>query len=225
MALLRVDRAAGREPRLYRGQAARDRGRAPQPLRASGEVIGLFSIAGQGGRQQRLHDLHARALGRARAEPAGDRRRHHPGRRPGDRAPRLRDAAELAQHPRRRAGAAVRHRREQLRHAGGRRGRAGEEDGGEPGLRTGAPLLRDDAAAALHQGRPREGVGPRHRHRRARRGAAVGARRRPGRLGLRRRPELRHQAHLDRPTRCATRRPREPVPKTRSGEWCRCRRW
>ena len=84
-----------------------------------------------------------------------------------------------------------------------------------PGLPPGAGLLRDDAAAALHRGRPAAGLGPRHRHRRPRRDPAGGARRPLGRHGLRRRPQLRHQAHLEHRPGARPRRPRGAVPRHR----------
>ena len=94
----------------------------------------------------------------------------------------------------------------------------------DPWYRPGARLLRDDAAPALHQGRPRARVRPRHRHRRPRRDAAGGARRPLGRLGLRRRPQLRHRHHLDDEPGPRPDRPREPVPAhAQSARWCRCR--
>ena len=189
------------------------------PLRASGEVVGLFSIAGAGGQTTAGFMIFTLApWGERDARPAGDRRRHRPGRPArsiGVRA--FARPAELARHPRRRAGAAVRARRLELR--GARRGQpgAGRADGGRPGLPAGAGLLRDHPAAALHRGRPRARLRPRHRHRRARRDAAGGARRPLGRLGLHRRPQLRHQAHLDHRPGARPGRPREPVPGDRRG--------
>ena len=110
---------------LGRGRRARSR----SPARAASD-------------NSRLHDLHPGALGRARPRPAGDRRRHRAAPPPqvvGVRA--FADPAELARHPRRRAGAAVRHRRLDFDELGdGRRG-AGRADGGRtrPSARCGSP--------------------------------------------------------------------------------------
>ena len=81
-----------------------------------------------------------------------------------------------------------------------------------------------DAAAALHQGRPRARLRPRHRHHRPRRGAAGDARRQRGR---------RRSSSTTAATTSSSSRPTNPVNdptdlenlflKTRTGEWCRCR--
>ena len=116
----------GVEPRLHRPpRCARSR-TAPHPCATSGEVIGLFSIAGANGqRQQRLHDLHPRAAG---ASGPADSRRSSPTSSSaaaaviGVRA--FAGTAELARHPRRGAGAAVRDRRQRLRGRSARRAEA-----------------------------------------------------------------------------------------------------
>ena len=134
-------RAAGREPRLHRRQDARDRGRT-EALRASGEVIGLFSIAGSGGSDNSGFMIFTLApwdeRARGQAEIVGDI----------DRAARAVVGVQAyALQPNslgiRGAGQGLqlRRRRQQFRCARHRGPGAGGEDGGRPRLRAGAHLV------------------------------------------------------------------------------------
>ena len=206
-------RAAGRQPRLHREQAARDRGphRAAARLGRGGRA--LLDRRASSGDNSRLHDLHPRALGRARPRPAGDRRRRQPGRRRGGR--------RAQPSPMQPNSLGIRGAGQGLQFAilgsdfdtlGQRRRRAGQEDGGRPGFgqvrlsyETTQPQLfiKVDRERASDLGIDIDGLGE------TLQSVLDGT---LGRLGLRRRPQLRHQAHLDDEPGARPDRPREPVP-------------
>ena len=189
-----------------------------QPLRDSGEIDSTFANAGQGGSdQQRLHGADAGALGRARAQPAGDHRRHHPaGRRqvPGVRV--FADAAQQPRHPRRRQRPAVRARRQQLRRARRRR-RSKIIAEMEKDPRFQQPRLSTDATQPqLSVEIDRERASDLGIDITGLADARAGDARRPrDRRGLHRRPQLRGEAGLDHQSDQRSDRPGEHLPEDR----------
>ena len=75
--MLRIIGAAGRQPRLHRRADAPDRGADRAAARVGRDRKHLRRSPARPERQQRLHGAVAGAVGRARAHPAADRRRHH----------------------------------------------------------------------------------------------------------------------------------------------------